>query len=109
MPSIPSTNAVWRPTSLPAALPAPQAVPAAAAAPTLAPCATRCLTPTEMAEQRRQGLCYNCDVQYVLGHRCTRLFLIKLDDFAPGDAPLEDEPKTPLHPFVVESEDVICH
>lgn len=58
------------------------------------PHATR-LTLTEMAERRRQGLCYNCDEHYISGHRCTHLFLIELDDFAHEDAPLEDEPKTP--------------
>lgn len=34
----------------------------------------RRLTPTEMADRRRQGLCYNCDEPYVRGHKCPRLF-----------------------------------
>jgi hypothetical protein len=28
------------------------------------------LTPTEMDERRKQGLCYNCDEQYFRGHPC---------------------------------------
>jgi hypothetical protein len=48
-----------------------------------------------MAEQRRQGLCYNCDEQYVPGHRCARLFFIELDDFAAEDAPLEEDQEIP--------------
>lgn len=28
-------------------------------------------------ERRRQGLCYNCDEQYVRGHCCSRLFYLK--------------------------------
>jgi hypothetical protein len=48
-----------------------------------------------MAERRRQGLCYNCDEQYVPGHRCARLFFIELDDFAAEDAPLEEDLEIP--------------
>lgn len=33
-----------------------------------------------MAERRKQGLCFNCDEQYVRGHRCPRLFYIEVDD-----------------------------
>jgi hypothetical protein len=32
------------------------------------------LTPTEMAERCKQGLCYNCNEPYVQGHKCARLF-----------------------------------
>ena len=48
-----------------------------------------------MAERRRQGLCYNCVEQYVPGHQCACLFSIELDDFAPEDAPLEEDPESP--------------
>jgi hypothetical protein len=48
-----------------------------------------------MAERRRQGLYYNCDEQYVPGHRCARLFFIELDDFAAEDAPLEEDLEIP--------------
>ncbi|KAH6770738.1 hypothetical protein C2S52_015541 [Perilla frutescens var. hirtella] len=36
----------------------------------------RRLSPTEMQEHRNQGLCYNCDQKWVLGHRCPNRFLI---------------------------------
>lgn len=39
------------------------------------------LTPTKMAERRRQGLCYNCDEQYIKGHKCPRLFYLEVSDF----------------------------
>jgi len=34
-----------------------------------------------MQEHHRQGLCYNCDEQYVRGHVCPRLFYLESDDF----------------------------
>ena len=46
----------------------------------------RRLTPAEMQERRRQGLCYNCDEQYVRGHVCPCLFFLEVDDFHDGDA-----------------------
>jgi hypothetical protein len=39
------------------------------------------LTPAEMAERRRQGLCFNCDEQYVRGHRCPKLFYLQVTDY----------------------------
>ena len=41
----------------------------------------RCLTPAEMMERRRQGLCYNCDEPYVRGHQCQRLFFLEVSDY----------------------------
>ncbi|PPS20094.1 hypothetical protein GOBAR_AA00474 [Gossypium barbadense] len=38
------------------------------------------LTRVEMAERRAKGLCYNCDESYSMGHRCKRLFWIKVPD-----------------------------
>jgi hypothetical protein len=38
-----------------------------------------------MQERRRQGLCYNCDEQYVRGHVCPRLFFLEVDDFLDVD------------------------
>jgi hypothetical protein len=38
-----------------------------------------------MQECRRQGLCYNCDEQYVHGHVCPRLFFLEADDFIDDD------------------------
>jgi hypothetical protein len=34
-----------------------------------------------MLERRRQGLCYNCDEQYVRGHVCQRLFYLESSDY----------------------------
>ena len=34
-----------------------------------------------MAEHRKQGLCYNCDEQYVRGHKCARLFYLEASDY----------------------------
>jgi hypothetical protein len=48
------------------------------------------LTPGEMAERRKQGMCYNCDEQYVRGHRCPRLFYLEVTDFE-EDIGIEDE------------------
>ncbi|XP_066311819.1 uncharacterized protein [Miscanthus floridulus] len=48
-----------------------------------------CLTPEEMAERHRKGLCFNCNEKYSRGHNrfCRRLFFldgVEIDD-APGD------------------------
>lgn len=41
-----------------------------------------------MAERQRQGLCYNCDEQYVRGHRRPRLFYLEvMDDEDNSDTP----------------------
>jgi hypothetical protein len=56
------------------------------------------LTPAEMTEHRRQGLCYNCDEPYVRGHKCQRLFYLEVSDFddqaqqSEDDQPTEDMP-----------------
>lgn len=47
-----------------------------------------------MAERRKQGLCYNCDEQYVRGHKCARLFYIELDDYD-DNMLVEDTPAEP--------------
>lgn len=39
------------------------------------------LSPAEMAERRKLGLCYNCDEQYVRGQKCPRLFYLEVTDF----------------------------
>ena len=46
----------------------------------------RRLTPAEMLERRRQGLCYNCDEQYVRGHICPRVFYLESSDYIDDDA-----------------------
>jgi hypothetical protein len=47
----------------------------------------RRLTPEELLERRRQGLCYNCDEPYVRGHQCKRLFYLESADFLDDDVP----------------------
>ena len=67
-----------------AAPPAPALPPPAAPAPALPappPKPFRRLTPAEMVERRRQGLCYNCDEPYVRGHQCQRLFYLEVADY----------------------------
>ncbi|XP_066389781.1 uncharacterized protein [Miscanthus floridulus] len=54
------------------------------------------LSPDEMAERRKQGLCYNCDEPYVRGHKCARLFFLEATNYIveePDDA--DDAPATP--------------
>ena len=41
----------------------------------------RRLSPAEMAERRQQGLCYNCDEQYIRGHKCPKLFYLEVTGF----------------------------
>ncbi|XP_066344329.1 uncharacterized protein [Miscanthus floridulus] len=57
------------------ALPAPPA----AAQPGRTEGAQRRLTPDEMAERRRLGLCFNCNEQYTRGHNrfCRRIFFVE--------------------------------
>lgn len=49
-----------------------------------------------MAERRKQGLCFNCDEQYVRGHRCQRLFFIEVDDYE-DDSPTDDTTDDAIH------------
>ncbi|OMO70038.1 Retrotransposon gag protein [Corchorus olitorius] len=70
-PSLPSL-----PPRQPMALPAPPRPSLALPAPPSQPTIKR-LTPSEMQARRAKGLCYNCDDQYKLGHRCrTAPFLL---------------------------------
>jgi hypothetical protein len=63
----------------------------------------RRLSPAELAERRRQGLCYNCDEKFVRDHKCARLFHIEYDETASDDdaAPAgdadTDEPRVSLN------------
>ena len=45
----------------------------------------RRLTPAEMLERRRQGLCYNCDEQYVRSHVCPHVFYLESSDYIDDD------------------------
>lgn len=63
----------------------------------------RQLNPFEMAERCKKGLCFNCDEQFIRGHRCQRLFYIDVsdddDDDGPDDTPAEPNqaPTVSLH------------
>jgi len=46
----------------------------------------RRLTPAEILERRRQGLCFNCDETYMPGHVCPRLFYLEAADYIEEDA-----------------------
>jgi hypothetical protein len=70
------------------------------------------LTPGEMAERRKLGLYYNCDEQYVRGHRCPRLFYLEVADFeedtAIEEVAEEPEPVISLHALTgIRSEDTM--
>jgi hypothetical protein len=71
------------------------------------------LTPTEMLERRRLGLCYNCDEQYVRGHKCAKLFYLEVvdtddDTSDTQDGPTTDEPLISLHAIAgVRTEDTM--
>jgi len=78
--SSPTTPLVSATTS--AAATSPASSTAALAVP---PRQLRRLTPTEMAERQRQGLCYNCDEPYIHGHKCQRLFFLEVSDFEEPD------------------------
>lgn len=47
-----------------------------------------------MAERRKQGLRFNCDEQYVRGHRCQCLFYIKVEDYD-ADGMMDDHSDEP--------------
>ena len=51
----------------------------------------RTLSPQEMAERRKHGLCYNCDEQYIRGHKCPRLFYLEVTDFDDEDTDVRDD------------------
>jgi len=38
-----------------------------------------------MAQRRADGLCYNCDEKFILGHRCKKLFVIEVIEFDNDD------------------------
>jgi hypothetical protein len=74
----------------------------------------RRLTPAEMAERRRQGLCFNCDEPFVRGHKCAHLFYIEYDDSITDDVTSgddthgDDEPRISLYVVAgVQAEDTV--
>lgn len=53
------------------------------------------LSPTEMVERPHQGLLYNCDEQYVWGHKCQCLFYLEVTNFTDTEPPLHEEDSNP--------------
>lgn len=97
------------PRRRPAALPAPPPL-VGAAGTTVAssssstpppPWLFKRLTPAEMADRRKLGLCYNCDEPYVRGHKCPHLFYLEVSDYVvkPDDEATEPEPTEELVAF----------
>jgi len=76
-----ATASPQRAGRLPQRLPLPPPAAPAPALPAPPPKPFRRLTPAEMVERRRQGLCYNCDEPYVRGHQCQRLFYLEVADY----------------------------
>ncbi|CAO2204471.1 unnamed protein product [Urochloa humidicola] len=48
----------------------------------------RRLTPAEVTQRRADGLCYNCDEKYTVGHRCKKLFVIEVFGFNDNESEL---------------------
>jgi hypothetical protein len=60
----------------------------------------RRLSPDEMAERRRLGLCFNCNEKYARGHNrfCRRIFFldgVEIDDVAEATGDAENDGKAP--------------
>ncbi|WVZ83703.1 hypothetical protein U9M48_030824 [Paspalum notatum var. saurae] len=55
---------------------------------------TRRLTPDEMEDRRRQGLCFNCDEKYSRGHNrvCKQLFILEFGYPSDTDDVVEEKP-----------------
>lgn len=64
------------------------------------PQAWKRLSPEEMASQREQGLCFNCEEKFHRGHRCASrffLFISEEDDPPPLHIPASDPPNVITH------------
>lgn len=44
-----------------------------------------------MAQRRANGLCYNYDEKFVLGHRCKKLFIIEIAGTGADDEEVDEE------------------
>ncbi|WVZ96354.1 hypothetical protein U9M48_042006 [Paspalum notatum var. saurae] len=93
--SLPSTASSAQPgvaSSKPGASTATVADPSALSTSSSLGC--RRLSPSEMAQRRAAGLCYNCDEKFVYGHKCKRLFILEVvpdeEDAAEDEAPEQD-------------------
>ena len=76
-----------------AALTAPPGQGSSSTPPTTPARAFKKLTPEEMAERRKLGLCFNCDEPFQRGHKCARLFYLEAPDYIIEEP--EDSDDTP--------------
>ncbi|KAM1077625.1 hypothetical protein FF1_024875 [Malus domestica] len=59
-----------------------------------------------MRNRREQGLCFNCDDQYLPGHRCcqSHILLLLADEEDPDRIPVTEIPAPPPPPMVEHPE-----
>jgi hypothetical protein len=68
------------------------------------------LSPEEIADRQRKGLCYNCDEKWVKGHRCREQKLfhmdvnvsVTVDEVSPKEISEEESEQTPPIPDIVD-------
>lgn len=58
------------------------------------------LTPGEMAERCKTGLCYNCYEPYVQGHKCACLFYLEASDYT------VEEPESDYEATAVDNDQI---
>jgi hypothetical protein len=78
-----------RPPGTQATLPAPTGSTTTSSTPTRL---FKQLTPEEMADQCKMGLCYNCDEPYVRGHKCACQFFLEATDYVVEESKDDTEP-----------------
>lgn len=48
------------------------------------------LTPSEMEERKKRGLCFNCNERYTYGHKCKQLFFIEANEIEQDEEDTEE-------------------
>jgi hypothetical protein len=51
----------------------------------------RRLSPAEMAQRCAEGLCYNCDEKFALGHCCKKLFILEVVGSSDADEEVDED------------------
>ncbi|WVZ63767.1 LOW QUALITY PROTEIN: hypothetical protein U9M48_013374 [Paspalum notatum var. saurae] len=59
----------------------------------------RRLSPAEMAQRRADGLCFNCDEKFRVGHRCKKLFIMEVS-FDPDGYDSDSKEADPVEPGI---------
>jgi hypothetical protein len=67
----------------------------------------RCLSQAEMAQRRTEGLCYNCDEKFVVGHRCKKLFVLEIADS--DDKAVDEDIECSALKFVGDTPSISLH